>query len=193
MSSSEQGVANDADKPRSLITAPLAKVVKIFKMAGLQLSKCHYVVLSFNISAVYIALGLLISLQPPFFPSEAEKMGATPAEYGFVFGIANLSLFIFSPVFGKYGPKIGPKTCFNIGAVLQVLCDFGTYSKFTHPTFLSSTGRFGISIRIFALFANHWAFYRPSLSIKILGRPRHFYGLELRFRHSHEDFSKSCS
>ena len=44
---------------------------------------------------VYIALGLLISLQPPFYPSEAEAMGASPAEYGFVFGIANLSLFIF--------------------------------------------------------------------------------------------------
>jgi len=45
--------------------------------------------------AVYIALGLLLSLQPPFYPSEAEKMGATPAQYGFVFGIANLSLFLF--------------------------------------------------------------------------------------------------
>ena len=44
---------------------------------------------------VYISLGLLISLQPPFYPSEAEKMGATPAQYGFVFGIANLSLFLF--------------------------------------------------------------------------------------------------
>ena len=44
---------------------------------------------------MYVALGLLLSLQPPFYPSEAEKMGAKPAEYGFVFGIANLSLFLF--------------------------------------------------------------------------------------------------
>ena len=51
-------------------------------------------------------------------------MGATPAEYGFVFGIANLSLFIFSPFFGKYGPKIGTKLCFNFGAVLQVFMFF---------------------------------------------------------------------
>ena len=51
-------------------------------------------------------------------------MGATPAEYGFVFGIANLSLFIFSPFFGKYGPKIGTKLCFNFGAVLQVFMIF---------------------------------------------------------------------
>jgi hypothetical protein len=49
---------------------------------------------------VYIALGLLLSLQPPFYPSEAEAMGATPAEYGFVFGIANLSLFVFRYEFG---------------------------------------------------------------------------------------------
>jgi len=93
-------------------------------MAGLELSKCHYISLSVNISAVYIALGLLISLQPPFFPSEAEKKGATAAEYGFVFGIANLSLFLFSPVFGKYGTQIGPKICFNAGAVLQGVSGF---------------------------------------------------------------------
>lgn len=62
---------------------------------AIELSKWRYLSLAFNVSAVYIALGLLLSLQPPFYPSEAAKMGATPAEYGFVFGIANLSLFIF--------------------------------------------------------------------------------------------------
>ena len=105
---------------------------------GLELSKCHYITLSVNISAVYIALGLLISLQPPFFPSEAEKMGATPAEYGFVFGIANLSLFIFSPIFGRFGPKIGTKTCFNLGAVLQGVSGF----LFAFLPYLKTTGSF---------------------------------------------------
>ena len=69
-------------------------------------------------------LGLLISLQPTFYPSEAELKGAKPSEYGFVFGIANLSLFIFSPIFGKYGSKIGPKICFNCGAVMQGVSGF---------------------------------------------------------------------
>jgi len=91
---------------------------------AVQVSKFRYVALSFNISAVYIALGLLISLQPPFYPSEAEKKGATPAQYGFVFGIANLSLFIFSPIFGRYGSTIGPKLCFNVGAVSQGVSGF---------------------------------------------------------------------
>ena len=59
---------------------------------------------------VYIALGLLISLQPPFYPSEAEAMGASPAEYGFVFGIANLSLFIFRKVF-KLDQGLISSTC----------------------------------------------------------------------------------
>ena len=99
-------------------------------MAATEISKCRYFLLSFNISGVYIALGLLISLQPPFYPSEAEKKGATPAQYGFVFGIANLSLFLFSPVFGKYAPKIGTKLCFNFGAVLQV-----TYQNL-HPIYI---------------------------------------------------------
>ena len=64
-------------------------------------------------------MGLLISLQPTFYPSEAELKGAKPSEYGFVFGIANLSLFIFSPIFGKYASKIGLERCFNIGAIMQ--------------------------------------------------------------------------
>jgi uncharacterized membrane protein (DUF485 family) len=57
--------------------------------------KLTFSIVSFVFLPVYIALGLLISLQPPFYPSEAEKIGASPAEYGFVFGIANLSLFLF--------------------------------------------------------------------------------------------------
>ena len=112
--------------------------IAFFVKMALQLSRFHYITLSFNISAVYIALGLLISLQPPFFPSEAEKMGATPAEYGFVFGIANLSLFIFSPVFGKYGPVIGPKLCFNLGAVLQGVSGF----LFAFLPYCTTTGSF---------------------------------------------------
>ena len=35
----------------------------------------------------YIGWGLLLSLQPPFYPLEAELKGATPSQYGFVFGI----------------------------------------------------------------------------------------------------------
>jgi len=107
-------------------------------MANLNISKLRYVFLSVNISGVYIALGLLISLQPPFYPSEAEKMGATPAEYGFVFGIANLSLFLFSPIFGAYATKIGPKTCFNCGAVLQGVSGF----LFAFLPYCSTTGLF---------------------------------------------------
>ena len=69
-------------------------------------------------------MGLLISLQPPFYPSEAELKGAKPSEYGFVFGIANLSLFVFSPIFGKYGSRIGPKICFDCGSVMQGVSGF---------------------------------------------------------------------
>ena len=46
-------------------------------------------------------------------------MGATPGQYGFVFGIANLSIFIFSPIFGSHATKIDPKICFTCGATLQ--------------------------------------------------------------------------
>ena len=43
-------------------------------------------------------------------------------KYGFVFGIANLAAFLASPLFGKFGTKIGPKLLYNIGALLQPTC-----------------------------------------------------------------------
>ena len=42
-----------------------------------------------------MSVGLCASLQATFYPIEAELKGASPAEYGAVFGIIHLSLFIF--------------------------------------------------------------------------------------------------
>lgn len=70
--------------------------------------------------AAYAVWGLLISLIPPFYPMEAEGKGATPSQYGFVFGIANLAAFISAPIFGRWGPIVGPKILYNSGAYLQV-------------------------------------------------------------------------
>jgi MFS family permease len=48
-------------------------------------------------------------------------------QYGFVFGIANLAAFLSAPVFGRYGPKIGPKVLYNFGAFLQVFISTTTF------------------------------------------------------------------
>ena len=63
-----------------------------------------------------------ISLQPTFYPQEAEKKGATPSQYGFVFGIASLASLISTPIMGMYAAKIGVKRVFNSGAFIQGLC-----------------------------------------------------------------------
>ena len=41
------------------------------------------------------SVGLCASLQATFYPIEARKKGATAAQFGAVFGIIHLSLFIF--------------------------------------------------------------------------------------------------
>lgn len=56
-----------------------------------------------------------VSLQAPFYPAEAERKGATATQYGLVFGIFELTVFIVSPIYGKYINKIGPKLMFNLG------------------------------------------------------------------------------
>ena len=40
-------------------------------------------------------------------------------QYGFVFGIMSLAGFIFTPIFGHYGERIGPKLLAIIGGVAQ--------------------------------------------------------------------------
>jgi len=56
-----------------------------------------------------------VSLQAPFYPMMAESKGATPTQYGFVFGIFELTVFIVCPIYGTYLNKIGPKFMFNAG------------------------------------------------------------------------------
>lgn len=58
---------------------------------------------------------ICISLQAPFYPAEAESKGATATQYGLVFGIFELTVFIVSPLYGQYISKIGPKFMFNAG------------------------------------------------------------------------------
>ena len=44
------------------------------------------------------SVGLCASLQATFYPIEAELKGATAAQFGAVFGIIHLSLFIFGKI-----------------------------------------------------------------------------------------------
>ncbi|XP_071440047.1 MFS-type transporter SLC18B1-like [Hetaerina americana] len=58
---------------------------------------------------------ICVSLQAPFYPKEAERKGSTATEYGLVFGIFELVVFIVSPIYGKHLNRIGPKFLFNGG------------------------------------------------------------------------------
>lgn len=46
---------------------------------------------------------------------EAEKKGATATEYGLVFGIFELVVFLISPIYGQYINRVGAKRLFNAG------------------------------------------------------------------------------
>ena len=50
--------------------------------------------------AVYVAWGLTDSIQAPFYPIVAESKGASVGEYGSVFGVSHLAIFVSGPIFG---------------------------------------------------------------------------------------------
>lgn len=67
------------------------------------------------ISIADFANAVCVSLQAPFYPQEAEKKGASATEYGLVFGVFELVVFIISPIYGQKLHRIGPKLLFNGG------------------------------------------------------------------------------
>ena len=53
------------------------------------------------------SVGLCASLQATFYPIEARRKGATATQFGAVFGIIHLSLFIFGEPKLIFAKKIG--------------------------------------------------------------------------------------
>ncbi|KAJ1523716.1 hypothetical protein ONE63_001550 [Megalurothrips usitatus] len=74
---------------------------------------------------------ICVSLQAPFYPLEAEKKGASATEYGLVFGVFELVVFIISPIYGQHLNRIGPKFLFNGGIFTTGVCAilFGLLDK----------------------------------------------------------------
>ncbi|KAF5270492.1 hypothetical protein FQA39_LY08370 [Lamprigera yunnana] len=67
----------------------------------------------------------------PFYPSLAEQKGCSATEYGLVFGIFELVVFLVSPIYGQYINKIGLKVLFNGGIYSTGVCAilFGLLDK----------------------------------------------------------------
>ena len=77
----------------------------------------------FTLAMTHLFNGMCVSLQAPFYPHEAEKKGATATEYGLVFGIFELTVFIVSPFMGKYLPRIGIHRAFCGGiSITGIMC-----------------------------------------------------------------------
>ncbi len=63
-----------------------------------EITKRRSIFIAFSVGGAYLGWGLILSIQPSFYPTVAEEKGATPAQYGFVFGIINLAALIFAPL-----------------------------------------------------------------------------------------------
>ena len=73
----------------------------------------------FLLVSAYFTWGLLLSVPPVIYPPEAEKRGLLPSQYGFSFGIVDLTALLSSPFFATYGETIGPKLLYTAGGFIQ--------------------------------------------------------------------------
>ena len=65
---------------------------------------------------------VVVSLQAPFYPHEAELKGATATQYSFVFGVFELTVFIVSPLYGQFLEVIGVNFLNNSGIFTVAVC-----------------------------------------------------------------------
>ncbi len=68
---------------------------------------------------MYTVWGLLSSLQPPLYPREAELRGATPSEYGLVFGVGPLAGLLTSPLVAAWGGRVGPRVLYMCSSMAE--------------------------------------------------------------------------
>jgi len=101
-------------------------------------SKAFFVRTMVPFLLLQFSVGLCASLQATFYPIEAGLKGATAAQFGAVFGIIHLSLFIFGPLVGKYLSIWGVKAIFPAGFII----DGGTFILFGMLQWVNDTTAF---------------------------------------------------
>ena len=69
-------------------------------------SKAYFIRTIIPFLMLQFSVGLCASLQATFYPIEAGKKGATASQFGAVFGIIHLSLFIFGKNYRHIGLAI---------------------------------------------------------------------------------------
>ncbi|CAB4070397.1 B3GALTL [Lepeophtheirus salmonis] len=117
------------------------------------------------IGTVNFFSAICVSLQSPFYPDKAEEKGATSTstQYGLVFGVFELTVFIVCPIIGKFLVKLGIHRCFVWGIAITGFCCiiFGILDFIQDPRLFVIAGIF---IRIFEALGNS-AFITASFSI----------------------------
>lgn len=101
-------------------------------------SKAYFIRTIIPFLMLQFSVGLCASLQATFYPIEAGKKGATASQFGAVFGIIHLSLFIFGPLVGKYLSIWGVKAIFPAGFII----DGGTFILFGMLQWVNDTTMF---------------------------------------------------
>ena len=76
------------------------------------------VVMVSSLACLNVLWGFMASIMAPFLPLEAQSKGAAASEFGPIFGIIHLALFVISPLMGKVINRVGLGNVFNMGLLL---------------------------------------------------------------------------
>ncbi len=122
-------------------------------------------------------------LKAPFYPIEAEKKGATATEYGLVFGIFELVVFLASPYLGAKLNGWGARRVFNLGIATTGTCSilFGMLDNFDNPRvfiglsfvirIIEALGNSAFLTSSFTIIARYGICINCNIQLRILAHP----------------------
>ena len=98
--------------------------------------RCGSLVTVISLACLNVCWGFMASIMAPFLPVEAQVKGTTASQFGPIFGVIHLSLFIISPFMGKIILRSGLGNVFKFGLLLisfSSLC-FGLLTFVENPS-----------------------------------------------------------
>ena len=115
------------------------EAIKGSQEPGSYLTRRQQILFIFALCYANFAEAACYSLQAPFFPKVAEDKGASPAVYGFIYAVLEITILFTSPFFGKLVAYISCNILMQFGLAVSgltiILFGFTIYLP-SGPTFI---------------------------------------------------------
>lgn len=131
---SEEGSTSDSDEESEIVDEEQAQPFLKSALNTVSALSSRQILSISMLSLANLCSTIAFSCIAPFYPAEAKLKNLSETQTGIVFGIFEFTMFIISPIFGKYIIVIGARTMFIVGiAVTGITAIFFGFLNYLPP------------------------------------------------------------